>query len=68
MCIATSHPHVLRCGAQVGVFANIPVGIAPGMGLNAYLVFSQVGTAGGRGAPTADRARCWGHAMPCLSM
>lgn len=26
----------------VGVFANQPFGIAPGMGLNAYLVFSQV--------------------------
>eukprot|EP00201_Polytomella_parva_P007937 CAMPEP_0175050328 /NCGR_PEP_ID=MMETSP0052_2-20121109/7202_1 /TAXON_ID=51329 ORGANISM="Polytomella parva, Strain SAG 63-3" /NCGR_SAMPLE_ID=MMETSP0052_2 /ASSEMBLY_ACC=CAM_ASM_000194 /LENGTH=655 /DNA_ID=CAMNT_0016314527 /DNA_START=104 /DNA_END=2067 /DNA_ORIENTATION=+ len=26
----------------VGIFANLPVGIAPGMGLNAYLVFSQV--------------------------
>mmetsp|Transcript_22407 Transcript_22407/g.48964 ORF Transcript_22407/g.48964 Transcript_22407/m.48964 type:complete len:494 (-) Transcript_22407:592-2073(-) len=25
-----------------GLFANLPVGIAPGMGLNAYLVFSQV--------------------------
>lgn len=26
----------------VGIFANLPVGIAPGMGLNAYMVFSQV--------------------------
>lgn len=26
-----------------GLFANLPVGLSPGMGLNAYLVFSQVG-------------------------
>jgi hypothetical protein len=26
----------------VGLFANLPVGLAPGMGLNAYLVYSQV--------------------------
>jgi hypothetical protein len=25
-----------------GLFANLPVGLSPGMGLNAYLVFSQV--------------------------
>ncbi|KAF8066395.1 permease [Scenedesmus sp. PABB004] len=25
-----------------GIFANMPVGLSPGMGLNAYLVFSQV--------------------------
>ncbi|KAJ9512243.1 hypothetical protein QJQ45_012794, partial [Haematococcus lacustris] len=30
----------------VGVTANLPVGLAPGMGLNAYLVFSQVLGAG----------------------
>jgi xanthine/uracil/vitamin C permease (AzgA family) len=27
-----------------GLGANLPVGLSPGMGLNAYLVFSQVGS------------------------
>ena len=31
----------------VGLFCNMPFGMSPGMGLNAYLVFSQVGAVPG---------------------
>ncbi len=39
----------------VGLFANLPVGIAPGMGLNAFLVYSQARTSSQR--DTSDSAR-----------
>jgi len=35
-----------------GLGANLPVGLSPGMGLNAYLVFSQVCGGLGVGGPT----------------
>lgn len=46
-----------------GLGANLPVGLSPGMGLNAYLVFSQVrGTVGGeaRGGGTRLTGRAQG--------
>eukprot|EP00882_Tetradesmus_deserticola_P030204 GHRQ01033894.1.p1 GENE.GHRQ01033894.1~~GHRQ01033894.1.p1 ORF type:complete len:164 (+),score=56.88 GHRQ01033894.1:514-1005(+) len=44
-----------------GLTANLPVGMSPGMGLNAYLVFSQVGSTGHKlagGQGTATSAPC----------
>jgi AGZA family xanthine/uracil permease-like MFS transporter len=38
---ATALSSTLACFA-CGLFANLPVGLSPGMGLNAYLVFSQM--------------------------
>jgi len=40
-----------------GLTANLPVGLSPGMGLNAYLVFSQVWSS----------TELYAHAVPCMA-
>ena len=54
-----------------GLMSNLPVGVSPGMGLNAYLVYSQVGVLDSPFCPgwlfycweRATAANCWGRTL-----
>ena len=68
---ATAATSLMAC-FLMGAVANLPLAVAPGMGINAYFAYTVVGFLGtgkvtGRGSAAAPRRCCWCGTLRGLS-